>query len=95
MKLFPALLILLTSLTACTTTEYVPVYVTVTSIEKPEPPVLEELSWNYIAEEELFTLEPEEFDKYRGNLQELDTYIKLLQEGWIYYETSTRQGTKD
>lgn len=95
MKLFPALLILLTSLTACTTTKYVPVYVTVVPIEKPEPPVLDELSWNYIPEEELFTLEPEEFDKYRGNLQELDTYIKLLQEGWVYYETSTRQDTEN
>lgn len=95
MKLFPVLLILLTSLTACTTTEYVPVYVTVTPIEKPESPALEELSWNYIASEELFTLQPEEFDKYRSNLQALDTYIKLLQEGWIYYETSTSQSTKD
>jgi hypothetical protein len=75
-------------LSACTTTEYieVPVY-PVLIIEKPAPPALEGLAWEYLPEEQYFALKPEEFDKYRSNLIELDRYIKLLQEGWDYYES--------
>jgi hypothetical protein len=89
MKLLLASVILPLSLVACTTTKYVevPVY-PVVILERPDAPVLEELQWDYVAE--YFALTPEEFDKYRANLQELDIYIKTLQEGWIYYESVSR-----
>lgn len=91
MKLFPVLLILPLFLGACTTTKYVevPVYV-VDPPEKPEV-VLEELTWQYLPEQEYFALDAENFDKYRSNMQELDTYIKLLQEGWKYLEDTATE----
>lgn len=91
MKLLLASVILPLFLAACTTTKYVevPVY-PVVILERPEPPALNGLAWNYLPEEQYFALGAEEFDKYRANLQELDIYIKTLQEGWIYYESVSR-----
>jgi hypothetical protein len=75
------------TLVACTTTKYVevPVYI-VEAPAKPESPNLQELSWQYLPEQQYFALDAENFDTYRSNMQELDTYIKLLQEGWKYLE---------
>lgn len=91
MKLLLALVILPLFLAACTTTKYVevPIY-PVVILERPEPPALSGLTWNYLPEEEYFALDAEEFDKYRSNIQELDIYTKILQEGWIYYESVSR-----
>ena len=95
MKLSLASVILPIFLAACTTTKYVevpvevPVYPVVLA-DKPKPPALDGLTWSYLPQEEYFALGAEEFDKYRNNMQELDTYIKLLQEGWNYYETVSK-----
>ena len=86
MRLLLALLTLPIVLAACTTTKYVevPVY-PVVLLERPEPLYLENMQWDFI--NGYFALSPEEFDKYRNNLQEIDIYIRMLQEGWTYYES--------
>jgi hypothetical protein len=91
MKLSIVLAILPLTLTACTTTKYVevPVYPVILA-DRPESPNLSGLNWDYIPEKEYFVLTPEEFDKYRSNIQELDIYIRSLQEGWIYYESVSK-----
>lgn len=95
MKQLLVLSALLITLPACTTTKYVevPVY-PVVIIEKPAPPSLETLNWEYLPEEKYFALKPEEFDKYKTNLIELELYLKLLQEGWNYYESVSKPEPK-
>tara|TARA_R110000772_G_scaffold66361_2_gene147912 strand:- start:10106 stop:10330 length:225 start_codon:yes stop_codon:yes gene_type:complete len=62
--------------------------------EKPSPPELDELTWNYIEDLKLFVLTPEEFDKYGANLAATNLYISLLQEGWDLYERASSDPNK-
>ena len=88
-------------LQACVTTKEVirtvevpvPVYPLVQP-EKPSPPELDELTWNYIEDLKLFVLTPEEFDKYGANLAATNLYISLLQEGWDLYERASSDPNK-
>ncbi|NDC96418.1 hypothetical protein EBZ38_01550, partial [bacterium] len=63
--------------------ELVPVPVIL--LDPPAPPALKKLEWLFLPTEKLFTLSPENYDNYLTNMDELDKYIKQLQEGWNYY----------
>lgn len=67
----------------------VPIYLTI----HPERPTvaLEELEWLYLPEEELLALTPDEFDKNNNNWAAVESYIKQLQQGILYYEKATTQ----
>jgi hypothetical protein len=94
-------MLVLLSLTACTTNKIdepicepviveIPVeYKLDIQPPKPDPPTLEELTWLYIKELELFAITPEDMETNSRNLEELRVYIERLQEGWKTYEKST------
>jgi len=79
---------LVTSACITTKTEFTPLYLEAQP-DKPAPPDLKKVEFNFIADPSLFVLTPEAYDTLNENLKKAGKYIELLIEGWDYYERST------